>query len=105
MRASLGAIAAACLAMASACSDGSERVASDAQRLYQANCAACHGANGSGTLGPAIGSGAFEGRLAVDEAVELIANGKGEMPGFGEELSTAEIAAVVAFVFNDLAGG
>ena len=64
--------------------------------LYQANCAACHGATGSGN---AIGWGTVApdlhdaDRLEIAEAVTI---GPGEMPPF--DLSRQDLAALVEYV-------
>jgi ubiquinol-cytochrome c reductase cytochrome c subunit len=65
-------------------------------RLFVANCAACHGATGSGN---AIGGGtnaADLSRATAVQIVEAIRIGPGQMPRF--DLSPDEEAAVVAYV-------
>jgi len=59
----------------------------DADSIYQANCAACHGADLSGGAGPTLAGTS----LSEDELKEIITNGTdGGMPAFpdlqGEEL-------------------
>ena len=74
-------------------------------RLYEANCAECHGENlegaenDEGIEGPAL----VEKELSHPDSdfVDIITNGEGgedEMPGFGDELSSEEILAIVDFV-------
>ena len=61
--------------------------------LFGQFCAACHGANGEGGLGgPVAGIG-----MTAAELDEIIRNGVGSMPGFGERMSDGEVAALVAF--------
>ena len=72
------------------------------EAVYNANCAACHQANGEGIPGnfPAIkGSPVALGPL--DEHVKLVTHGKGAMmPGFAKTLDKVEIAAVVTYQRN-----
>ncbi|KAG1648332.1 hypothetical protein GQR58_029937 [Nymphon striatum] len=72
--------------------------------VYQASCASCHGADGSGSdRGPAlIGVGQF----FVDDAspiVGLVTNGGDNMPEFGTKLTPEQIDAVVQFVGSNSA--
>lgn len=68
--------------------------------VYAANCAACHMAGGEGMGAfPAIkGSKVAQGPLA--DHVKLVLNGKGNMPAFADQLSEAELAAVVTYQRN-----
>jgi cytochrome c oxidase subunit 2 len=71
------------------------------KEVYAANCAACHMAGGEGMAGtfPAIkGSKVVQGPLA--DHVKLVVKGKGGMPSFADQLSDAEIAAVVTYQRN-----
>jgi mono/diheme cytochrome c family protein len=61
---------------------------------YAANCAACHGADGTGASAPAV-SGTS---LSNEELVSIIANGRGGMPGYSATLATEEIEAIAQFV-------
>lgn len=60
----------------------------DADKVYQANCATCHGGNLEGVNGPALAN--IGGQLSEDEIHDIIENGKsgGMPPGLikGEEL-------------------
>ena len=66
--------------------------------VFLANCATCHGADGQGGLGPKLADGAVVDRYPdpVDHRTVVI-NGRGMMPAFGEQLTTAEIDAVVRY--------
>ena len=69
--------------------------------VYASNCAACHMAGGEGMPGtfPAIkGSKVAQGSLA--DHVKLVLKGKGAMPAFADQLSDAELAAVVTYQRN-----
>ena len=85
------------------------RTATRAQRLYLANCATCHGANGQGSWRAAIflmrPGNLAEARTTdplTDEYLSaLIKNGgaplgKPGMPAFGFHLSDAEIRELIA---------
>lgn len=53
--------------------------AAKAEALYNQSCAACHGQNLEGTVGPnlqTVGS-----RLSKDEILDILQNGRGTMPG------------------------
>ena len=71
------------------------------ETIYSANCVACHMANGQGLPGtfPALAGGAITtGDIGVH--ISQIIKGKNLMPPFGEQLSDAEIAAVVTYERN-----
>ncbi len=71
------------------------------EKIYAANCVACHLANGQGIPGtfPALAGGPVTtGDLG--EHISQIIKGKNLMPPFGEQLSDAEIAAVVTYERN-----
>jgi mono/diheme cytochrome c family protein len=80
---------------------GSNRFpAQDGEGLYKSVCAACHMQNAMGGSGagfyPAL---AKNDKLAVSSyPVMMVMNGKGGMPAFGEDMSDAQIAAVVGYV-------
>lgn len=83
-----------------------ETGAIDANRLYQANCASCHGADRLGGAGPALLPGNLD-RLRPPEAIKTITEGRQatQMPAFGANigtLSTAEIAALAALIYTPL---
>ena len=73
------------------------------QKVYESNCAACHQADGKGLAGsfPAIsGSKVATGPIAAH--IALVLNGKPgtAMAAFGQQLSDADIAAVVTYQRN-----
>jgi len=70
------------------------------QEIYSATCATCHGENGDGATGPAIGNPAMLS-LASDAFLRYaIENGRDgtEMAAFGNTLSAADIDDVTAFL-------
>jgi len=73
------------------------------EKVYQANCAACHQANGlglPGTFPPISGSKVATGPIA--DHINLVLNGKPgtAMAAFAGQLSDADIAAVVTYQRN-----
>jgi mono/diheme cytochrome c family protein len=83
----------------------------DLKAFYQAQCAVCHGADGSGR-GP--GGIRLGGRNLADarwlarqedgEVVAVILRGRGAMPGFRRQLSEAEARRLVAQVLHPRTG-
>ena len=73
----------------------------DAGALYTTHCAACHGADRFGVMGPALLPESLE-RLRKPAAAETIAKGRAatQMAGFSPTLSKAEIDALVAYVYS-----
>ncbi len=80
-------------------------VRSDAQTLalYQQHCAACHGGNRLGGIGPALLPENM-GRLKKAMAVKTVANGRAatQMPAFGDQLGNDDIQAIVDFIYKPL---
>jgi len=80
---------------------GSPRFAAqDGESLYKSVCAACHMPNAMGGSGagfyPAL---AKNDKLAVSAyPVMMVMNGKGGMPPLGEDMTDAQVAAVVTYV-------
>jgi len=76
----------------------------DASQLYIDNCGACHGHDGSGTVGPSIKGTAF----TVEQVKKQIETGtkSGQdvvMPGFkGGELSDGQINIIAGYVKDKL---
>jgi len=79
----------------------------DSEKVYQKQCAACHGKSGQGN-GPAASAmspkppdltdSELMGRLTDEVLREVLEKGKGSMPGFGAILKPAELDALVAYV-------
>lgn len=71
--------------------------AGDGAAIYSsAGCSGCHGANGEGGLGPSFPGNANLADAAI--VASQIINGGGEMPGFGDTLDDAAIAAVATYI-------
>jgi len=84
---------AAVLAAAAAQAQGPPAI--DAAALYQQHCAACHGTQRTGGMGPALLPESLE-RLRKTEAHKVIAGGRPatQMPGFADKLKADELAAI-----------
>jgi len=72
-----------------------------AQDPYQANCAACHGADRLGGMGPALLPENLS-RLKKPEAARMIRDSRPgvQMPAFKDKLSDKEIAQLVELVYS-----
>ena len=80
-------------AIGSVCNNGSD--------IFRARCAVCHGVNGNGhtELGkrlktPDLRSDEVQ-KLSDDELLDIITDGKGEMPGFEKKLTGENIQQVI----------
>jgi len=73
------------------------------EKVYANNCASCHMADGAGMAGtfPAISSSPLV-TGDINAQVELMLNGKGMMPAFGQMLDPVDFAAVTTFIRNGL---
>ncbi len=71
------------------------------EKVYAANCAACHQANGKGA-GPikALDGSALVLSSDKSKQIDIMLNGKGAMPAW-KQLSDTEIAAVVTYTKNN----
>jgi mono/diheme cytochrome c family protein len=73
-------------------------------QLFAANCASCHGADGSGGVGPQLSGGrALRDFPNEADQITFVANGRGIMPGFATALSPAQLKAVVGYTRTALA--
>jgi mono/diheme cytochrome c family protein len=77
---------------------------SDGQKLFDANCAKCHGADGTGNtvVGKAVGAkdlNSPEAKKLTDAEIYMqIDQGKGNMPPFGGTLTKAQIDSLIPIV-------
>jgi len=79
-------------------------MAADGAAIYKSKCATCHGADGAGQT--AVGKSmklrdlrSAEVQKQTDvELTKVIAGGRGKMPAFGKQLTTADVAALVAYI-------
>src|SRR5512139_3498402 len=81
-----------------------KELAERGEKVYQANCAACHQANGMGLPGtfPAL-NGSKVATGPIDAHIKIVMHGGRPgtaMVGFADRLSDAEIAAVVTYERN-----
>jgi mono/diheme cytochrome c family protein len=76
----------------------------DGAALYTAKCALCHGPDGGGQTPAGKTMKARDLRSAevqkqTDiELTKIISGGKGKMPAYGKQMSTAEIEALIAHI-------
>jgi len=76
----------------------------DSQKLYDQNCAKCHGPDGSGntTIGKAVGAKDLRSgeakKLKDAEIFTQIDQGKGNMPPFGGTLNKAQINSLIPII-------
>lgn len=76
------------------------------RKVYKDQCAVCHGKNGQGEMGPAIGNPSMLA-LTTDEFLRYaIVHGRDgtDMPAFGEILNEDEINGVTAFLRSRASG-
>lgn len=76
------------------------------KKIYVEECASCHGANGEGGVGTALGNPAMLS-LTTDTFLQYaIEHGRDgtDMPAFGDNLSAAEVDGVTAFLRSRAAG-
>lgn len=75
--------------------------ASDVEPLYQQHCAACHGAQRLGGMGPALMPESLA-RLRKNEAAKVIKEGRPatQMGGFAEQLTADQLAALTAWIYT-----
>jgi cytochrome c553/WD40 repeat protein len=83
------------LASAQSSSDSTARAAA----LYAEHCAACHGVQRTGGMGPALLPESLS-RLRPAEALDVVTHGRiaTQMPGFADRLAKEDIAALAAYV-------
>jgi mono/diheme cytochrome c family protein len=72
-----------------------------AAALYQEHCAACHGAQRVGGMGPALLPESLQ-RLRKPEAAKVITQGRvaTQMLGFADKLDAAQIAAITDWIYT-----
>jgi cytochrome c oxidase subunit II len=71
------------------------------EKIYNTQCAACHQAKGQGIEGmfPALDGSPIAIGAAADH-IDMVLKGKNLMPAFKEQMSDAEISAVITFERN-----
>lgn len=73
-----------------------------AEQLFIGNCAACHGGEGEGKVGPALVDSAFVSGKSESELVEFISAGRPgtAMPSWQGRLTTEELAAIAGLLLS-----
>ena len=71
--------------------------------IYRARCSRCHGADGGGGIGASLRGVAD--RLSDAEQLDVVVNGRNQMPSFNAVLSESDIEAVVRYQREILSGG
>jgi len=66
--------------------------------VFAANCAACHGTDLSGQVGPALNAGSSAVATPDEDLIAVITDGQGAMPGFRSSLTPEQIEAAVMFI-------
>jgi mono/diheme cytochrome c family protein len=93
-------ILAACLSLVAALTQAGTDTP-DGAALFQAHCAACHGADRLGGSGPALLPDNLQ-RLRRENAAAVIAGGlpATQMPAFGDRLDDDQVEALVAWIYS-----
>ncbi len=98
-RSALAVIAALVLASCGGSGSGSSEPLTGAE-IYERSCATCHADDGGGFVGPSVVG--VHDRLPEAEIIDIIANGRvgerGAMPGWSNQYSAEEIAAVTDYL-------
>jgi len=77
---------------------------SGSESIYKTKCAACHSPDGSGnsSVGKAMGVHDLRSpdvqKMTDDQLKQIIHDGKGKMPAYGNQLKDSEIAGLVAYI-------
>lgn len=91
-----------CLLLVTIVGSAGMAAAAGAGATWAANCASCHGKDGSGNtmMGKKLGVKDYTKNQSFSdaEATKAIKDGSGKMKGFGSKLSDADIKALVAYV-------
>jgi mono/diheme cytochrome c family protein len=77
--------------------EGSGGTRADGEALFAERCGGCHTLEAAGTTG-AIGPNLDDAGVDAEKVTEIVTNGSGGMPSFGDELDEAEIQAIAEFV-------
>ncbi|HXF60050.1 MAG TPA: cytochrome c, partial [Caldilineaceae bacterium] len=78
-----------------------EELISMGEQVYTTNCASCHQPNGQGSGAyPALSGNPFVTAEDSTQVIQTVVQGRGQMPAFGNSLSSEQIAAVVSYIRN-----
>jgi len=84
--------------------DTSPEAAAGGKDFYDANCAACHGSELEGGFGPPLDSTSEASELSDARYVLRITEGRGDMPAFGDQLTSDEIDEIIAYIRDEQGG-
>ena len=73
-------------------------VNANASQYYKALCTTCHGLDGS--LGKFGATNLTSSKMILKDRIEIIANGKGIMIGFNDQMNQQEIESVAFYLTN-----
>jgi cytochrome c6 len=71
--------------------------------LFKAKCAACHGADGTGSaMGKKMGAHDFTAaevqKMSDGDLTDVITNGKNKMPKYADKLKPEDVKGLVAYI-------
>jgi mono/diheme cytochrome c family protein len=92
---------ASCAFAAAGCGTQSARArVAEGRNVYLTYCSRCHQPDGSGYAQdyPPLAHNPLVTLRDPAPALEMVARGGGDMPGFADELSPAQVAAVVSYI-------
>lgn len=73
----------------------------EGKKEYEARCAACHGADGKGGIGPDLTAKSYKyGRTAPEVTSSIVDGRPGGMPGFKNDLSGEKVQGLVQYVLS-----
>lgn len=70
----------------------------EAKALFKKNCVSCHGTDLSGRVGGQSDLRQVSSRLSAERIEQIVSEGQGRMPAFGDKLSEEDISALVAWL-------
>jgi mono/diheme cytochrome c family protein len=85
------------------CGAGGDVETTDGEAIFNESCASCHtleAAGSSGTIGPNLD----ESQATLEQAIDQIRNGGGQMPAFKDQLTDEQIEAVAQYVVESRGG-
>jgi cytochrome c oxidase subunit 2 len=85
-----------------ACGGGEESRPTSGKGIYEANCATCHGVDGQGGVGPALGGVVVDKYPNIEDQIAIVTNGKSAMPAWRGDLTPKEIRKVVEYTRTGL---
>lgn len=76
-------------------------LAAAGKELFASACASCHGAEGKGGIGPDLTAANYKFGNSHEAVLSSIRDGRpGGMPGYGNQLSSAQIEELTAFCLS-----